>query len=180
MEFKVRCALVSNQKVNPRVTRISYIDRVRKCYIMFKKEAIGELWHEFSSLSGEFDWVIRPYWEVIDRIGWEAEIPGIDDTLRKEEYIRRYNPLLVTQRVIPQGREDLPRFMQKIQLDEYDLFEILCRGHGVCGNNDLYISRTPDELVDMNQRIKPVSIPDFDTSEYGWLNGYINKVDQEY
>lgn len=168
-------------KVNPRAMRISYIDRIRKCYIMLDDEAIGELWHEFSSLSGEFDWVIRPYWAVIDRIGWRANIPGIDDSLRKEEYIRRYNPLLVTQRVIPKCRGDLKEFLKRMHLKEYDLYEILCRSHGICGNNDLYISRTPDEVVDVNSKtLLDPSIPNYDTTQYGWLDEYTNAVEQIY
>ena len=168
------------KKVNPRVTRISYIDRIRKCYIMCENRCIGELWHEYSSLSGEFDWVIRPYWDVVDEIGWEAEIPGIDDTLRKEEYIRRYNPVIVTQRTIPDGRADLPEFLEGLGLQENDLFEVMCRSHGVCGDNDLYISRYKDEFVNVHQRIVPYSIPDFNTDDYGWLGYYTNKVEQEY
>lgn len=168
------------RKVNPRVTRISYIDRIRKCYIMFKDNCIGELWHEYSSLSGEFDWVIKPYWGVIDKLGWEAEIPGIDDSLRKEEYIRRYNPVIVTQRTLPDARPDLPEFLKEIGMVENDLFEVMCRTHGVCGNNKLYISRRKDDFVDVNQRIVPYDIPDWDTDNDGWLGDYINKVDQEY
>lgn len=31
---------------------LRYVDRVRTCYIMFDKYAVGELVHEYSSLSG--------------------------------------------------------------------------------------------------------------------------------
>lgn len=110
-----------------------------------------------------------------------AEIPGIDDTLRKKEYIRRYNPILVTQRTIPDGREDLPQFLKELHLKENDLFEVLCRGHGICGNNPLYISRYGDEFMDIEEKIYiDNNIPNFDTDNYGWLDEYINEVDQEY
>lgn len=32
---------------------LRYVDRVRTCYIMFDKYAVGELVYEYSSLSGE-------------------------------------------------------------------------------------------------------------------------------
>lgn len=41
---------------------------------------------------------------------------------------------------------------------------------GVCGNDNYYVSRTPDKVVDVFQQHIPLDIPDFDTSEYGWIN----------
>lgn len=77
------------------------------------------------------------------------DIADIDDTKRKKEYIRRFNPSFVTQRTIPEGREDLFPLLQEIGLTYNDLFEVLCRTHGVCGNDDYYVSRTPDKVVDV-------------------------------
>lgn len=155
-----------------RVTRIEHIDRIRKAYIMFRDQAIGEIYHEFSGLSGEFDWVIKIYWDVWDRLveeGYTMDIAGIDDTLRKEEYIRRYNPSFVTQRTIPEGRRDLRPLLREIYLRSNDLFEVMCRTHAACGNDDFYVSRTPDKVVDVNTFFD-YDIPDFDTDCYGWLD----------
>lgn len=51
------------KKVNPRTQHIEHIDRIRKAYIMWKDIPLAELYHEYSSLTGEFDWVIKPIWE---------------------------------------------------------------------------------------------------------------------
>ena len=160
------------QAVNPRVTRIENIDRIRKAYIMWQDIPIAELYHEYSSLSGEFDWVIKPIWENWEKCkecGEYVDIAGIDDTLHKEEYIRRYNPEFVTQRTIPEGREDLFPLLEEIGITYNDLFEVLCRTHGVCGNDRYYVSRTPDIIIDVHQQDYPYDIPDFDTSNLGWL-----------
>jgi hypothetical protein len=151
---------------------IDNIDRIRKAYIMQGDIPVAELYHEFSSLSGEFDWVIKPIWEnwkKIDDMGGYVDIAGIDDTLHLDEYIRHYNPSFVTQRTIPEGREDLFPLLKKIGLTHNDLFEVLCRTHGVCGNDDLYVSRDPSTVIDVNQMKIPYDIPDFDTTKYGWL-----------
>ena len=159
-------------RVNPRVTRIDNIDRIRKAYIMWEDIPIAELYHEYSSLSGEFDWVIKPIWEnwkKCEERGEYVDIAGIDDTLHKEEYIRRYNPEFVTQRTIPEGREDLFPMLEKIGLTYNDLFEVLCRTHGICGNDYYYVSRTPDKVVDVDSMDSVLDIPDWDTSKDGWL-----------
>jgi hypothetical protein len=162
-------------RINPRTKRIEYIDRIRTAYIMYKDIPIATISEESSTLTSEVDWVIKPIWENWDlcksKYGVYMAIAGIDDTLHKDEYIRRYVPAFVTQRTIPDGREDLPEMMGRVGLKENDLFEMLCRTHGICGNDDLYVSRTPDKLVDVNSMLSDwiYDIPDFDTSEYGWL-----------
>lgn len=155
-----------------RVTRIEHIDRIRKAYIMWEGTPVAELYHEYSSLSGEFDWVIKPIWENWDKCmkrGWIGGIGGIDETLHKDEYIRRYDPYFVTQRTMPACRPEVPELMKELGLKSYDLFEVLCRTHGICGNDYLYVSRTPDLYIDVDQLRVPYEIPDFDTDAYGWL-----------
>lgn len=163
----------NKNKVSIWNTRIEHIDRIRKAYIMWEDIPVAELYHEYSSLSGEFDWVIKPIWENWERCkverGYCIDIAGIDDTLHKDEYIRRYNPVFVTQRTIPEGREDLFPELERIGLTYNDLFEVLCRTHGICGNDDLYVSRTPDKVIDVNDMTEQYDIPDFDTSKLGWL-----------
>lgn len=150
----------------------SPIDRIRKAYIMWEDIPIAELYHEYSSLSGEFDWVIKPIWENWDKCkerGHIVDIAGIDEDLGRTEYIRRFNPVFVTQRTIPDGRGDLYPLLQKIGLTYNDLFEVLCRTHGVCGNDRYYVSRTPDKVIDVDDMGYIYDIPDFDTNKLGWL-----------
>lgn len=154
------------------LTRVENISRRRKAYIMWRDTPVAELYHEYSSLSGEFDWVIKPIWdnwEKCEKQGYCVDIAGIDDIVRKDEYIRRFDPVFVTQRTKPEGRKDLPPLLKELGLRWYDKYEVLCRTHGVCGNDDLYVSRTPDKIIDVNQKIIPRDIPDFDSEAYGWL-----------
>lgn len=152
-------------------TRIANIDRIRTCYIMYQSEAVGELIHEYSSITKKEDWVIRPYYEPIKRLGYLAEIPGVDLDLELKAYIRQSPPILVTQRVPPAGREDVKKDLVRYKMERMDKFEYMCRGHAVCGDNRLYISRTPDDNIDANTKEgrMTVNIPDFDTEEYGWV-----------
>lgn len=158
---------------NYNTTRVMHIDRVRTAYLMWKDIPIATLSEEFSSLSGEFDWVIRPLYENFDEIlrrGGYIDIPGIDIDLHKDEYVRRYVPIVVSQRTPPRARPDVMELMAEVGLDEYDLFEFMCRSHSATGNNDYYVSRTPDKVVDVDDPRFPYDIPDFDTDEYGWLS----------
>lgn len=152
--------------------RIEHIDRIRKAYIMWEDLPIAELHHESSSLSGESDWVIKPMWdnwEKAKKRGEYVDIAGIDDTKRHKEYIRRYTPEFVTQRTIPEGREDLFPLLKEIGLTHNDLYEVLCRTHGICGNDDYYVSRTPDKVIDINSKSRQLDIPNYDTRKLGWL-----------
>lgn len=165
----------NTQRKYKRTSRVENIDRRRVCYIMFRDYPIATLTHEYSSISGEFDWVIAPIWENWDKClkeyGVYVDIAGIDDTLHRKEYIRAYNPEFVTQRTRPECRPDLRELLDQIGLRSNDLFEVMCRTHAVCGNDDLYVSRTPDEIIDVHDYpiTKHYSIPDWDTSSYGWI-----------
>ena len=153
---------------------IDCIDRVRECFIMYKDIPIAKLIHEYCSLSGEFDWVIKPIWsnwdEALHRYNMHITIAGIDETLHLNEYIRNYNPEFVTQRTIPEGRSDLFPILEQVNLHNNDLFEVLCRTHGACGNDDLYVSRTPDKVIDINTKFA-FDVPDatFKYGDYGWI-----------
>lgn len=162
----------NQKKVNPRTQHIEHIDRIRKAYIMWEDIPLAELYHEYSSLTGEFDWVIKPIWKnwkKAEERGEDVDIAGIDDTLHKEEYVRRYNPVFVTQRTKPEVRPDLMPMLERLHLTYNDLFEVLCRTHGICGNDNYYVSRTPDKVIDVNSMKDHTDMPDFDTTQYGWL-----------
>lgn len=168
--------------VNPHCVRISHIDRIRTAFIMYKDIPIGTITEEYSSLNGDFDWVIRPIYKNFgickERYGEIVDIGGIDVGLNRDEYIRNYVPHFVTQRTIPEGREDLFPLLCAIQLTWNDLFEVMCRTHAICGNDDYYVSRTPDLVISVNAMAyeKIEDIPDWDTDSYGWIiNGVKNK-----
>lgn len=59
--------------------------------------------------------------------------------------------------------------LERLQLTYNDLFEVLCRTHGICGNDNYYVSRTPDKVIDVDSMEDQTDMPDFDTTQYGWL-----------
>lgn len=125
--------------MNERNTRVPCISRVRTANMIYEGVVIGTLSEE-SNDAGEFDWVIKPDWENLKKVS-PVQIPGIDMSLRKEEYIRRYVPVIVEQRTFPDGRENLYEELTKLGLTWNDRFEVMCRTHGLCGNNNITIER---------------------------------------
>lgn len=169
--------------INPKCIRIDGIDRIRTAYIYKYNYCVASIADEYCSLSGMHDWVITPYYDACDalakedRIFFWAGIPGIDLDLRKKEYIRNYTPVFVTQRMPPECNEFTPAMLREIHLDSYDPFEIMCRTHGICGNNEFYVSRFKERTFTYEDREK-LDIPDFDTSSYGWIvDGKITPYD---
>ena len=79
----------------PAYQRIEYIDRIRKAYIMYKDIPVARIYHEYHSLSGDFDWVIRPYYDnyllAESKYGGFFGICGIDEDFHRVEYIRQFN-----------------------------------------------------------------------------------------
>ena len=54
-------------------------------------------------------------------------------------------------------------------IDRIRTAEMMCRSHASTGNDNYYVSRTPDIVIDVHDPKYPLDIPDFDTSRYGWL-----------
>ena len=125
--------------MNERNTRVPCISRVRTANMIYEGVVIGTLSEE-SNDAGEFDWVIKPDWENLKKVS-PVQIPGIDMSLRKDEYIRRYVPVIVEQRTFPDDRENLYEELTKLGLTWNDRFEVMCRTHGLCGNNNITIER---------------------------------------
>lgn len=154
-------------------TRIDHIDRIRTAYIMWRDFPVATISEEYSSITHESDWVIRPIWENCERamreFGHRIDIAGIDLSKHQDEYIRRYVPGFVEQRTVPRGRPDCRAWLDMLHMPGYDLFEMMCRSHASTGNDNYYVSRTPDIVIDVHDPKYPLDIPDFDTSRYGWL-----------
>lgn len=126
-------------------TRIACINQVRTCYIIFRKVCIGELSEERND-AGEFDWVIRIYWDKWEETG-KYPIPGINTDLRLKEYIRTFVPVIVSQRTPPPDRSDAFEYMYKKGMTYFDVFEFLCDNHGET-NDMLLFGRTPTDYIE--------------------------------
>lgn len=154
-------------------THMEYVDRIRTAYIMYKDTPIATITEEYSSVTKDSTWVIRPIWENCDKLWAEqqhwVDIAGIDMYARQEEYVRHYIPGFVEQRTVPKNRPDCRRWLDMLHMPGYDLFEMMCRSHAACGNDDYYVSRTPDKVIDVYDKHFALDIPDFDTALYGWL-----------
>lgn len=141
-ELKARPGYGANGKKlikTSRNTRIPCICSVRTANMVYNGYVIGTISEETND-AGEFDWVIKMDWDNWEKAG-SPPVAGIDLDLRLEEYIRTYIPAFVTQRTIPDGREDLAWWLEKLGLTWNDRFEFMVRNHGLCGNCDITVER---------------------------------------
>lgn len=125
-----------------RNSRVPCICIVRTAKMIYKGDIIGTISEERND-AGEFDWVIRPNWGILDN--HTIQIAGIDMSLRLEEYIRSYVPAFVDERTPSDTRENLYEELEAVGLFYNDRFEFMCRTHGLCGCNDITVERLTDE-----------------------------------
>lgn len=130
-------------------SRISCVCQKRTCYLMWKNFCIAELTEEQND-AGEIDWVIKVRWEEWEKSG-KQNIPGILTELHLCEYIRVGIPYIVSQRTPSEYRYDIRDLLKEVNLRFYDRFEYLCLTRGICGNDDLYIGRTPTDFINYDE-----------------------------
>ena len=134
-----------------RNSRVPCICTVRTAKMLYEGKVIGTISEEKND-AGEFDWVIRPNWSVLDTIKGVA-ISGIDMDLRLEEYIRSYIPAFVDERTLPDTRDGLYEELEKLGLTWNDRFEYMCRTHGLCGINRVTVERlTQKEQAEFDRK----------------------------
>ena len=105
------------------------------CKIMWKEFCIGYItWIENEFYDIEVQ--IKPDWKLIDYLTtytrMPEEIEGIDysEEGREEVSIRDHIPAFVRRRVPPEGREDVPAYLQKYGLDYYHPWHLLVAMRG--------------------------------------------------
>lgn len=118
--------------------RISCICQVRTAKMMYDGVCIGTISEERND-AGEFDWVIKPDYEMLDK--HPIAIAGIDLDLRLPEYIRTYVPGFVKRRTVPDERENLQEELERVGLTWNDRFEFMVRIHGNCGGSQIRVER---------------------------------------
>lgn len=164
--------------------RVFRVDRIRECYIMLRDTAIAKLSEEYNDMDNERDWKIEPNYKAIqrylDRFGGLVDIPGVNLDLGWKEYIRGEDYIFVEQRTLPEGHriQEHIYVLQTLGMVKYDLYEVMCRTHALCADNELYVSRTPDQILDVRYIRKNrigfedyMEIPDkrYSAKDYGWL-----------
>lgn len=118
--------------------RIPCVCSIRTAYIKKGDNVIAEISEERND-ADEFDWVIKPYYDIIDKLD-NIHIEGCDLSIRKEEYIRRYVPEFVSRRTMPDNRVNLQKELNSVGLTWNDRFEYMCRTEGRT-NSNYYVSR---------------------------------------
>lgn len=121
-----------------RNTRVPCICSSRSANMIHDGVVIGVITEERND-AGEFDWVIKPNWENIDK--HPIQISGIDMDLRLDEYVRSYIPSFVEERTLPDNRDGLYEELERVGLTYNDRFEFMCRNHGLCGKNNITVER---------------------------------------
>ena len=121
-------------------TKIKCVCQVRTAYIVYDGIRVGTISEERND-AGEFDWVIKIFWDV-----WDANhfppIAGIDMDLRLDEYVRNgVIPSFVEQRTLPDERVNIRKELKKLGLRYNDRFEYMCRTHGICGPSNYTVER---------------------------------------
>ena len=152
--------------------RLEWRDRVRTAYIMWRNLPIVEICHEYYEMTGEAGWVFKPLWmnlEMCKISGEYVPIEPIDFNDKKTEYAMKFIPKFVLERTPQYEGRRLYKLLEELGLTYKDLYEILCRTHGVCSKDNYYVSRTPDKVVDVRNSKIPYDIPNFNTNDYGWL-----------
>lgn len=126
-------------------TRIPCISRVRTAKMIYENIEIGKICEETND-AGEFDWVIKPNWDNLKKVT-PIQIAGIDMDLHLDEYIRTVLPAFVTERTLPDKRENLAEELEKLGMHHNDRFEFMCRTHGLCGVNTITVEFESDVIL---------------------------------
>lgn len=123
-------------------TRVPCICQVRTAKMMYDGVCIGTISEEQND-AGEFDWVIRPDYDALDK--HPISITGINLDLHLDEYIRTYVPEFVDRRTLPDNRDRLFEELSEVGLTWNDRFEFMIRHHGICGGSQITVERMSDE-----------------------------------
>lgn len=151
--------------------------------------------YTYNDVDNERDWKIEPDYKAIqrylDRFGGLVDIPGVNldsgvnlDLGWKEYIIRGEDYIFVEQRTLPEGYRIKEHIyvLQTLGMVKYDLYEVMCRTHALCADNEIYVSRTPDQILDVRYIRKnrigfedymEISDKRYSAKDYGWLKELI-------
>lgn len=155
-------------------THVEYIDRRRTAFIKYRDIVVGSICDEYSSVSREHSWVIKPFYDGIDKAlkewNYSVILGGADHRTHQSEYVFRFTPLFVQQRVPRHNSKGIVDKLDRLGMAHYDAFEYMIRSHGVTGNDELYVVLDMFEFVDRySLPVKPTFYP-HDMDKYGWLD----------
>lgn len=135
----------------------------RKAFVMFKDKPVAELIEHKCPDVSNIRWSLRPYYDSIEYCtlvyGGTIEFPGVCLELHCFEYNLGSNPILIQRRLQQYTGEDRYAMLKRLRMDSMDVFEFLCRSHGVCDFDLFYISRSPDKVIDVYLPLSSYDIP---------------------
>lgn len=138
--------------------RVACLNVQRKAYLFYhgrdmcKSRLIGEFFEQEND-AGEVQYLFKINNSVIadDEVD-KICLPGIDLSFRLDEYVRSGGiPYFVECCTIPDGRGDLKRFLDLVEMDFNDKFEFMLRTRAVTHHSNCYLGRTPDDTIDLNK-----------------------------
>lgn len=91
--------------------------------ILWRDNPIGTLTRNINEACEE-EYVFRIDWDAWDRVKPDNEIPGIDMSLRKDQYVRDHVPTFITD-YVPPKRGDTVALLQRLGLKEYDIWDVM-------------------------------------------------------
>ena len=87
--------------------------------------------------------------------------------LHRSEYNLGKNPVLIQRRLKRLNEFEMVSMLHKLKLERMDVFEFLCRSYGTCDFDLFYITRTPDEVIDVFTESWKSNIPI--NRRYEWI-----------
>ena len=101
--------------------------------ILWKGNYVGTLTRREND-AWELEFVFRIDWDAWDKVKPDDVIPGIDMSLRKEEYVRDHVPSFIYD-YVPPKREDTPKLLAKYGLDHYDIWDVMKANKRCCSDD---------------------------------------------
>lgn len=105
-----------------------------------------------------FTYIFTPYYPVIDLLNVNIfqGIPGLELSLRKNEYVRRnIVPTFISERVPSENREDFYELLSEVNMTYMNPIEYLIRNDKKYSGDELYVKEfTPLEVVTLTENSK--------------------------
>ena len=145
------------------LTRLSNVVQSRSAKVMWEGNHIADFIEEVN-VTGLTGYIIRIHWDVYDKCRAQGMwwFPGIDDTLRCDEYVRTgILPTFIYRRTPDPKRPELPRMLKEIGMSHYDRFEFMLRTGGRRVGDDFYVERFEEQaepIVALRNSVKQLEL----------------------
>lgn len=115
------------------------VDLVEESYFAMNGVVVGKLL-QTSNECMQKGYTIQIAWNKWEQAG-KPSVSGIDDTLRKDIYVREYPPYLLTQRTLDPRRKDIPDLLEREGIPFFEPFDYMCWHFGTSADDDAVFVR---------------------------------------